>query len=79
MRFLDLIELLFNWLVTQSQRGSQGEGVDEEAALSGGLHTSWGLQSGLSLRPTPVHQGSRRAGRPAPVEGAAGIATGKPR
>lgn len=34
VRFLDLIELLFNWLVTQSQRGSQGEGVDEEAALS---------------------------------------------
>ncbi|KAL4436787.1 hypothetical protein ABPG75_003926 [Micractinium tetrahymenae] len=34
VRFLDLIELLFNWLATQSQRGSQGEGVDEEQTLS---------------------------------------------
>lgn len=36
VRFLDLIELLFNWLVTQSQHGSPGRGLDEEPALSGG-------------------------------------------
>ena len=40
VQYLDLVETLFNWLVTQSQRpaaaaGGGGGGVDEEAALSG--------------------------------------------
>ncbi len=43
VRFLDLIEMLFNWLVAQSQRSSQGDGLDEEAALSGGWDASWSV------------------------------------
>lgn len=44
MRFLDLIEMLFNWLVAQSQRSSQGDGLDEEAALSGRQVANWSLE-----------------------------------
>jgi hypothetical protein len=53
VQYLDLVETLFNWLVTQSQRpaaaaaGGGGGGVDEEAALSGEWPTDW-LQGRLA-------------------------------
>ena len=62
VQYLDLVETLFNWLVTQSQRpaaaaaGGGGGGVDEEAALSGEWPTDW-LQGRLAAGPAGCRAG----------------------